>query len=177
MVPIVQEAEWAPGPVWTGAEKLVTTGIRCPDRPARRQSLYRLSHRGPTVLQARQKIVFTSSHVRVIYVMLFNITFHYGNHNKVPMDLTPIEMNQTLQPRPWLCPRFVDPPQCAGFPYLQRYLFSSVFTDKFVCAFLISPKYLFLSWDHGGTVFKVLCYKSEGRWFDPSWCHWHFSLT
>ena len=19
---------------------------------------------------------------------------------------------------------------------------------------------------------KVLCYKSEGRWFDPSWCHW-----
>ena len=27
------------------------------------------------------------------------------------------------------------------------------------------------------TVVKVLCYKSEGRWFDPSWCHWHFSLT
>ena len=24
---------------------------------------------------------------------------------------------------------------------------------------------------------KVLCYKSEGRWFDPSWCHWKFSLT
>ena len=23
----------------------------------------------------------------------------------------------------------------------------------------------------------VLCYKSEGRWFDPSWCHWNFSLT
>jgi len=23
----------------------------------------------------------------------------------------------------------------------------------------------------------VLCYKSEGRWFDPSWCHWYFSLT
>jgi hypothetical protein len=19
---------------------------------------------------------------------------------------------------------------------------------------------------------KVLCYKSEGRWFDSSWCHW-----
>jgi len=25
-----------------------------------------------------------------------------------------------------------------------------------------------------GTVVKVLCYKSEGRWFDPSWCHWIF---
>jgi len=31
--------------------------------------------------------------------------------------------------------------------------------------------------DRGNTVFKVLCYKSEGRWFDPSWCHWNFSLT
>ena len=28
------------------------------------------------------------------------------------------------------------------------------------------------SWgDRGGTVVKVLCYKSEGCWFDPSWCH------
>ena len=26
--------------------------------------------------------------------------------------------------------------------------------------------------DRGSTVVKVLCYKSEGRWFDPSWCHW-----
>jgi hypothetical protein len=24
---------------------------------------------------------------------------------------------------------------------------------------------------------KVLCHKSEGRWFDPRWCHWNFSLT
>ena len=31
--------------------------------------------------------------------------------------------------------------------------------------------------DRGGTVVKVLCYKSEGRWFDPRWCHWNFSLT
>ena len=27
-VPIVQEAGWAPGPVWTGAENLATAGIR-----------------------------------------------------------------------------------------------------------------------------------------------------
>ena len=26
----------------------------------------------------------------------------------------------------------------------------------------------------GSTVVKVLCYKSEGRWVDPSWCHWIF---
>jgi hypothetical protein len=40
-VPIVQEAGWAPGPVWTGAENLASTGIRTPNRPARSQSLYR----------------------------------------------------------------------------------------------------------------------------------------
>jgi len=28
--------------------------------------------------------------------------------------------------------------------------------------------------DRGSTVVKVLCYKSEGRWFDPSWCQWIF---
>ena len=43
-VPIVQEAGWAPGPVWTGVENLAPTGIRSPDRPARSQSLYRLSY-------------------------------------------------------------------------------------------------------------------------------------
>jgi len=30
--------------------------------------------------------------------------------------------------------------------------------------------------DRGSTVVKVLCYKSEGRWFDSRWCHWNFSL-
>jgi hypothetical protein len=43
-VSIVQEAGWTPGPVWTGAINLAPTGIRSPDRPARSQSLYRLSY-------------------------------------------------------------------------------------------------------------------------------------
>jgi len=30
-VPIVEEAGWAPGPVWIGAENLATTGIRSPN--------------------------------------------------------------------------------------------------------------------------------------------------
>jgi len=30
------------------------------------------------------------------------------------------------------------------------------------------------SGNRGSTVVKVLCYKSEGRWFDPSWCQWIF---
>jgi hypothetical protein len=43
-VPVVQEVGWIPGPVWTGAENLASTGIRSPDRPARSQSLYRLRY-------------------------------------------------------------------------------------------------------------------------------------
>jgi hypothetical protein len=42
--PIVQEAGWAPGPVWTGAENLSSTAIRSPDRPVRNPSLFWLSY-------------------------------------------------------------------------------------------------------------------------------------
>ena len=44
-VSIVQEAGWASGPVWTVAENLAPTRIRSTVRPARSQSLYRLSYR------------------------------------------------------------------------------------------------------------------------------------
>ena len=61
LVPIVQEAGWAPGPDWTGAENLAPIGIRSSGRPARSQSLYRLSYRAHTatlgVTQIKPKIV------------------------------------------------------------------------------------------------------------------------
>ena len=47
-VPIVQEAEWVPGPVWAGVENLALTGLRSTDCPVRSESLYRLSYSGPT---------------------------------------------------------------------------------------------------------------------------------
>ena len=37
--------------------------------------------------------------------------------------------------------------------------------------------YIYIYGDRGGAVIRVLCYKSEGRWFDSRWCHWNFSLT
>ena len=43
-VPILQDAGWAPGPVWTGG-KSRPHWDSIPDRPARSQSLYRLSYR------------------------------------------------------------------------------------------------------------------------------------
>jgi hypothetical protein len=51
-VPIVQEAGWAPGPVWKGG-KSRPTGIRSPDRPARSQSLI--------LAEAPPQIVYASS--------------------------------------------------------------------------------------------------------------------
>ena len=44
---IAQDAGWAQGPVWTGAENLTPTGIRSPDRPARSESLHWLSYPDP----------------------------------------------------------------------------------------------------------------------------------
>jgi len=35
----------------------------------------------------------------------------------------------------------------------------------------------YCSEDRGGIVVKVLCYKSEGRWFDSRWCQLNLSLT
>jgi hypothetical protein len=54
--PIVQEAGWAPGPVWTCAKNLALTGIRSPDRPARSQSLYRLSYPGSNIKFTSQNL-------------------------------------------------------------------------------------------------------------------------
>ena len=52
LVPIVQEAGWAPGPVWTG-RKSRPTRIRSPDRPALSQLLYRLSNPAHTETSRR----------------------------------------------------------------------------------------------------------------------------
>jgi len=38
---MLQKAGWTPRQVWAGAENFAPTGIRSPDRPARRYSLYR----------------------------------------------------------------------------------------------------------------------------------------
>jgi hypothetical protein len=43
-VPIVQEAGWASGPIWTDAKNLVPARIRSPDRPAHSQLLYWLHY-------------------------------------------------------------------------------------------------------------------------------------
>ena len=66
-VPIVQEAGRAPGPVCMG-RKSRPTGIRYPERPARSQTLYRLSYPGLSANITREKSnvivkIFNSFHL------------------------------------------------------------------------------------------------------------------
>jgi hypothetical protein len=49
LVPFVEEAEWVPRPVWTGAEILSPTGIQSSDWSDNSESLYRLRYPGPVV--------------------------------------------------------------------------------------------------------------------------------
>jgi hypothetical protein len=59
-VPIVQEAGWVPGPVWTGAENLAPTGIRSLDLPARSQSLYRLRYSAHEYQSTKYEMVISN---------------------------------------------------------------------------------------------------------------------
>ena len=54
--PLLQEAVWAPGPVWTGAENLVHSGIRSPDPPALSQSLYLLRYPAHSFIIPERKL-------------------------------------------------------------------------------------------------------------------------
>ena len=46
----------APGPVWTGAENIASTGIRFQDHPARSESLYGLSYLGNDNIEMEKRI-------------------------------------------------------------------------------------------------------------------------
>jgi len=54
-VPILQEAEWAPGSVWTGGKSHPHRNS-IPDLPARSQSLYRLSYPAHLVVMCLSKV-------------------------------------------------------------------------------------------------------------------------
>jgi len=97
-VPILQEAGWTPGPVWTGAENLASTGIRSPDRPARSESLYRLRY--PAHKCYWKNVKFTPANITANWafnhfgfmVSPVNNRNHWTNHriivNTAPIDRT-----------------------------------------------------------------------------------------
>jgi hypothetical protein len=60
--PIVQEAGWAPGPVWTGGENLAPIGIRSPDRPSRSSVAIPTELPGPLIVYIVEHIHTVNKH-------------------------------------------------------------------------------------------------------------------
>ena len=64
-----------------------------------------------------------------------------------------------------------------GFPRIENKGVDGKFRHKAKKMINLKIVVMDVGGDRGSTVVKVLCYKSEGRWFDSRWCHWNFSLT
>ena len=60
---------------------------------------------------------------------------------------------------------------------LEKSIAIPLLTLRACVAYKKGEKPIYIYGDRGSTVVKMLCYKSEGRWFDSRWCHWNFSLT
>ena len=77
-VPILQQAGWATGPVWTGG-KSRRHRDSIPDRPARSQSLYRLSY------PAHNKIISIHIYMYIyicvcVYIYIYIYIYCLGTH-------------------------------------------------------------------------------------------------
>ena len=90
-VPILQEAGWAPGPVWTGGKSRPHKDS-IPDHPAGSQSLYRLSyqaHNPEGVIKQNSvgKTVFMSSvqilHFTLIIIYVLQVNFHFFEQYRI----------------------------------------------------------------------------------------------
>jgi len=62
LVPMAQEAGWAPGSVWIGVENLAPHRDSIPGPPARSESLYRLSypaHTSTSIVKKHHRILYS----------------------------------------------------------------------------------------------------------------------
>ena len=74
-VSIVQEAGWAPGPVWTGSKNLAPTRLRSSDSTARSQSLYPLHYPTHTTIRSSDSTARSQSLYRLRYPAHTTIRF------------------------------------------------------------------------------------------------------
>jgi len=77
-VPTVQEAGWAPGSVWTGPENPATSDIPAPGRPARSETIYRLSYSGPTSSAVNLSHIFLFPHTPPPEVHNLRVTVRFS---------------------------------------------------------------------------------------------------
>jgi len=91
LVPIVQEAGWAPALVRIVAGHLASpqTGVRSPDLSARSESLHRLSYRGP-------QIVYTNPVLQLYSCTVLKYAYEASGFNTVVI----VSRRQTNRRRP-----------------------------------------------------------------------------
>jgi len=105
--------------------------------------------------------------------MIFVCVFLYRTYNEVriPCSINLFVKSSTST----IDAKFVEGDlETTGCMYV-RFIHTAKSHASFILCQFLWP-YL-LSWGTAVTVFKVMCYKSEGRWFDSSLCHWNYSLT
>ena len=111
------------------------------------------------------------------------------------IEVTVVNMFYILWPLVWFWPEGVGRPVkvCRSFRvnkgprrktgYISHFVSNIFYVCHLYCHWRIvrgyCPRRIFAFvqeylGDRGSTVVKVLCYKSECRWFDPSWCQWIF---
>ena len=105
--------------------------------------------------------------------LLQNTWVHYYFHHSLSHTLSP----NSFSP-PTFCSHIYSSPNnitisAHMFSALQTPCWHTKMRDRKVRHWQITEPQNY-GGDHGSTVVKVLCYKSKGRWFDPSWCQWIF---
>ena len=155
-VPIVQNAGWAPGPVCTSAENLAPIWIRSPDRPARNESLYRLSY--PGRIHEYRPIHNSYSHTHEFAIQNDNDTF--------------FELPAVLE---LYCIMSTRDIKHSVSVKIQSFIFSKEVS--------ITWKHRSTTCNLNTAIlsqlpaYKALRHKPEGHRFDSRWCHLDLSLT
>ena len=75
----------------------------------------------------------------------------------------------------WVFPFFSSLPVLEWISFWASYPPPYSLSDLISLSFALVYIRIYILRDRGGRVAEELCY--EGRCFDPSWCHWNFSLT
>ena len=166
-----------------------------PDRPTRSQSLHWLSYRAHKMVTIKIKntvnlFVLLGGTFKNETKIRENIKSSKLNHdsNTLAKQTSTKDTNNPTHDRIWrrkynltYNSLYVDVTAICGIRTeltteytLNHYDFPSI---QFTCLTTYFPTLRSSYGDRGSSVDKALCYKSEGRWLDPSWCHWNFSLT
>ena len=136
----VQEAGWASGPVWTGAENFAPTGIRSPDRPDRSQSLYRLRYPAHVFKVTAVQYTTNVQPSKCLYFWCITIVILILTHCFVLIDNTFFFLLLRCDPTRVMVSSF-DAPQLVGLLWTSDQLVAetstwqhtTLTTDKYPC--------------------------------------------